>query len=566
MAAHNNLGAAFVSQKRFDEAIDEYQKVLAIKPEDVTACNNLGEALYAQGAWPRPSAITRRPWSWRLARVTSPWSTPFVRESSFAAPAPRRLPAAPSQGRTLNRSAPKRLAPAKADENMGREPRKSRPPDHRARGSRAKPGPDAADRRGARHERPPEERTPSAAEPPTRHNYPVLAVCGFLLLAVVLVFSQTVGFEFVNFDDFDYVYENPNVARGLSPAGIVWALTGTHSDNWHPLTSLSYLLDYECYGLAPWGYHLTNVLLHGAATIGLFLVLWRMTGDLWPSAFVAAVFAIHPLRAESVAWISERKDVLSGLFFVLTLGAYVGYAPSPLFVGSLPGGRGALCPGPDGQTHAGDAAVRAAIVGLLAAATVGQGAVAAAVRKTAAVRAIGRVLCGDASGPERGHPADGKALSGRPDGQRRRLLRGVRRPVLLPCRAGGVLPASWQQPAGLADRRRPVAVGLRMPRLSGFEKDMALPADRLALVLGHARAGDRSGAGGPAGDGRSIYLSAADWLGHGTGLGRETHVRKLAPPRVALRRRLRTRVGSLDGMRVAANDLLGRQRDAVEPR
>ena len=94
---------------------------------------------------------------------------------------------------------------------------------------------------------------PSAAEPPTRHNYPVLAVCGFLLLAVVLVFRQTVGFEFVNFDDFDYVYENPNVARGLSPAGIVWALTGTHSDNWHPLTSLSYLLDYECYGLASRG-------------------------------------------------------------------------------------------------------------------------------------------------------------------------------------------------------------------------------------------------------------------------------------------------------------------------
>ncbi len=145
----------------------------------------------------------------------------------------------------------------------------------------------------------------------------------------MLVFSQTVGFDFVNFDDFDYVYENPHVARGLTPQGIVWALTGTHSDNWHPLTSLSYLLDYEFYGLAPWGYHLTNVLLHGAAAILLFLVLRRMTGDLWPSAFVAAVFAIHPLRAESVAWVSERKDVLSGLLFILTLGAYVEYVRHP---------------------------------------------------------------------------------------------------------------------------------------------------------------------------------------------------------------------------------------------
>ena len=94
---------------------------------------------------------------------------------------------------------------------------------------------------------------------------------------------------------------------------------------WGPLTWLSHMLDCQLYGLHPWGHHLTNVLLHAATTILLFLVLWRMTGDLWPSAFVAALFAVHPLHVESVAWVAERKGLLSGLFFVLTLGAYVGY-------------------------------------------------------------------------------------------------------------------------------------------------------------------------------------------------------------------------------------------------
>ncbi len=157
----------------------------------------------------------------------------------------------------------------------------------------------------------------------------MLAVCSLLLLAVVVVFRQTVGFDFVNFDDDVYVYENPQLAHGLSAENVVWAFTTNQADNWHPLTWLSYMLDHQFCGLEPWGYHLSNVLLHAATAIGLFLVLWRMTGDLWPSAFVAAVFAIHPLRAESVAWASERKDVLSGLFFMLTLGAYVSYVRHP---------------------------------------------------------------------------------------------------------------------------------------------------------------------------------------------------------------------------------------------
>jgi protein O-mannosyl-transferase len=163
----------------------------------------------------------------------------------------------------------------------------------------------------------------------TRDRMTLLAVGGLLLLAVLLVFGRSLGYGFVNFDDNEYVYDNPHLTHGLTGPSVAWAFTATECYNWHPLTWLSYLLDYQLYGLQPWGYHLTNVLLHAATAIGLFWVLRRMTGEVWPSAFVAAAFAIHPLRVESVVWVSERKDVLSGLFFMLTLGAYVEYVRRP---------------------------------------------------------------------------------------------------------------------------------------------------------------------------------------------------------------------------------------------
>ncbi len=144
-----------------------------------------------------------------------------------------------------------------------------------------------------------------------------------------MVFGQTLRHGFVNFDDDEYVYKNPMVSRGLTLPGMVWAFNGAHAANWHPVTWLSHMLDCQIYGLAPGGHHLTNVLLHTMAAILLFLVLRRMTGCLWRSALVAAVFAVHPLRVESVAWVAERKDVLSGVFFMLTLGAYVSYARHP---------------------------------------------------------------------------------------------------------------------------------------------------------------------------------------------------------------------------------------------
>ena len=178
------------------------------------------------------------------------------------------------------------------------------------------------------------DRTQDDCTPPesairARNRCAVLAVCGFLLLAVMLVFGQTVGYDFVNFDDDLYIYKNPHLADGLSAETVAWAFTATQVGNWHPLTWLSYMLDYQFYGLKPCGYHLINVLLHAVNAILLFVVLRKMTGDFWSSAFVAAVFAIHPLRAESVAWVAERKDVLSGLFFMLTLGAYAGYVRRP---------------------------------------------------------------------------------------------------------------------------------------------------------------------------------------------------------------------------------------------
>ncbi len=156
----------------------------------------------------------------------------------------------------------------------------------------------------------------------------VPGVCIFLAAVVWVVFGQTLGHEFVNYDDNMYVYENPAVTRGLNLKGVEWALTHVVCANWHPLTMMSHMLDCRLYGLNAGGHHLTNVLLHTASVILLFLVLRQMTGFLWRSAFVAAVFAIHPLRVESVAWVAERKDVLSGLFFMLTLWAYTRYVAS----------------------------------------------------------------------------------------------------------------------------------------------------------------------------------------------------------------------------------------------
>ena len=175
-----------------------------------------------------------------------------------------------------------------------------------------------------------------------------LAICAALIAITWAVFGQTVGHDFVNFDDPIYVSENDHVRAGLSWQGVAWAFTHVHSHNWHPLTTMSHMLDCQLFGLKPGAHHFVNVLLHSATAALLFFLLAQFTGSpsspqdesvsprrpdrtgtIWSSAFVAAVFAIHPLHVESVAWISERKDVLSGLFFVLTLLAYFYYTRKP---------------------------------------------------------------------------------------------------------------------------------------------------------------------------------------------------------------------------------------------
>jgi tetratricopeptide (TPR) repeat protein len=148
----------------------------------------------------------------------------------------------------------------------------------------------------------------------------------FLAVIVAIAFGQALRHEFVGYDDHRYVDQNPTVTNGLTLHGIQWAFTHVHATNWHPLTTISHMLDCQLYGLQPWGHHLSSILLHAAAAILLFLALRKLTGDLWPSVFVAAVFAVHPLHVESVAWVSERKDVLSGVFFTLILWAYARYA------------------------------------------------------------------------------------------------------------------------------------------------------------------------------------------------------------------------------------------------
>ena len=151
-------------------------------------------------------------------------------------------------------------------------------------------------------------------------------ICVFLVLAIFATYWPVVGYAFTDYDDNDYVWDNPQVLNGLSWPGTVWAFTHFYSSNWHPLTWLSHMLDVQLYGMNAGGHHVTNVLFHAANTALLFLWLRRLTGALWRSAFVAALFGLHPLHVESVAWVAERKDVLSTFFLLLTLLFYTRYA------------------------------------------------------------------------------------------------------------------------------------------------------------------------------------------------------------------------------------------------
>ncbi len=164
-----------------------------------------------------------------------------------------------------------------------------------------------------------------AATPHTQKSA-VAGVCLALVLACIAIYGQTLTHQFINYDDSLYVTRNPEVQAGLHLKSVGWAFVTGRAMYFHPLTWLSHMLDCTLYGLHPWGHHLTNLLFHAAASVLLFLVLRMLTGTLWRSAAVAALFAVHPLHVESVAWIAERKDVLSACFWMLALGAYGLYA------------------------------------------------------------------------------------------------------------------------------------------------------------------------------------------------------------------------------------------------
>ena len=157
----------------------------------------------------------------------------------------------------------------------------------------------------------------------------IILICLVLTSMVLAVFAQIISHEFLDYDDIEYITGNNAVLTGLSWQNVQWAFTATVSHHWHPLIWLSHMLDCQLYGTNAGMHHLTNLFLHIANTLLLFAVLRAMTGAIWQSAFVAALFALHPLHVESVAWASERKDTLSTLFWILTMWAYASYAKKP---------------------------------------------------------------------------------------------------------------------------------------------------------------------------------------------------------------------------------------------
>jgi protein O-mannosyl-transferase len=156
-----------------------------------------------------------------------------------------------------------------------------------------------------------------------------IVLCLLLVVATLALYNPVSHYPFIHFDDNDYVTENLHVRAGLSWNTITWAFRSVEEYNWHPLTWLSHALDCQLFGLNPAGHHYTNVLLHAVNAVLLFLLLQRATGYTWRSLMVAALFALHPINVESVAWVSERKNVLSMLFFLLALGAYGWYTRKP---------------------------------------------------------------------------------------------------------------------------------------------------------------------------------------------------------------------------------------------
>jgi len=181
----------------------------------------------------------------------------------------------------------------------------------------------------------PKRVAPKAAAPSPARARVDLWIYLALFLATIALYAPTVHFDFVNYDDPDYVSANPHVRGGITVDGLKWALTSDEAANWFPLTRISEMLDIQMFGMNAGRHHLVNVVIHALAALLLFAFLNRATKARWASAFVAFVFALHPLHVESVAWIAERKDVLSAFFWFLALWAFVRYVERPSAAGYL---------------------------------------------------------------------------------------------------------------------------------------------------------------------------------------------------------------------------------------
>ena len=163
-----------------------------------------------------------------------------------------------------------------------------------------------------------------------RHNMrPDVIICSFIVLATIFVYGQIRTHDFIGYDDDKYVTENHYVRQGLSKESVIWAFRSTHASNWHPITWLSHMLDVELFGMNAGAHHLTNLLFHILNSLLLFIVFRKMTAHVWQSGIVALLFAIHPLHVESVAWVAERKDVLSTFFGLLTIWSYARFVQRP---------------------------------------------------------------------------------------------------------------------------------------------------------------------------------------------------------------------------------------------
>ncbi len=380
-------------------------------------------------------------------------------------------------------------------------------------------------------------------------------VIALALAALTLaVYAPVRHFDFVQVDDPLYVIENPNVRGGLTMDGIVWAFTTGRAANWHPVTWLSHMLDVQAFGVDPGWHHLTSLLLHVANALLLFGLLVSLTGATWRSALVAALFAVHPLHVESVAWVAERKDVLSTFFWLLTTWAYVGFVRAGgRRDGPLRADARALRPRPDGEADARHAAFRPAAARRLAARAVarcrsghrqgrprrtpseGQASpdptggddrihrrgMAPRAREDPAVRHGRRVQRrdGHGAGERRGRDRAERRPARSPHPERARVHRAVPSGHVLAGRPDDAVPLS-DEPSGLAGDGRPRR--RRQRQLAGLAPtaDSPLAARRVAVVPGHARPGVRHRSRRSPGACRPVHVRAAHRVLHRPGVGR----------------------------------------------